>query len=49
MAKKGKKKGRVKHKNLIISRTKGHFLVKEKAFLIIFKKFYFHSKNKNRG
>ena len=29
MAKTGKKRGRVKYKNLIISRTKGYFLVKK--------------------
>ena len=34
MAKKGKKSGRVKYKNLIISRTKIYFLVKQKTFLI---------------
>ena len=49
MAKKGKKRGRVKYKNLIISMKKGYFLVKQKAFLIIFQKFYFDSKNKDRG
>ena len=49
MTKKGKKRGRVKYKNLIILRTKIYFLVKQKAFLIIFKKFYFDSKYKNSG
>ena len=49
MTKKGKKRGRVKYKNLTISRTTGYFLVKQKTFLIIFKKFYFDSKNKNSG
>ena len=34
MAKRGKKSARVKYKNLIISRTKRYFLVKQKAFLI---------------
>ena len=47
MAKKGKNRGRVKYKNLIILRTKEYFLVKQKAFLKIFKKFYFDSSNKN--
>ena len=36
MAKKGKNRGSVKQKNLKMLRTKGAFLVKEKAFLIIF-------------
>ena len=49
MAKKDRKKGRVKYKNLIISRRKGYFLVKQNSHLIIFKKFYFDSKNKNSG
>ena len=36
MAKKGKKRDREKYKNLIISRAKGYFSVKQKTFLIIF-------------
>ena len=45
MDKKGKKRGRVKYKNLKMSSTKEAFLVKE-AFLITFQKFYFNGKNK---
>ena len=48
MAKKGKR-GRKKCKKLIISKTKGYFLVKQKTFSITFSKFYFDSQNKNSG
>ena len=49
MAKKGRKRGRVKYKNVIILRAKGYFLVKQNKFLIILKKIYLDSKIKNSG
>ena len=39
MDKEAKKRGRVKYKNLKTLRTKGAFLLKEEAFLIIFQSF----------
>ena len=44
-----KKRGSKKYKNLKILRAKGTFLVKQKTFLIFFKKFYFDGKNRNSG